>query len=106
MPKNGSTGSGLFRIRCESADSEPITVSCTSLKLGIGQLIHENAGDAIWDSVVIECEQSEDHMLTVSVVIRHPAWDAPIRVVQAVSVPADRLSEEPALGFDLEHMRL
>ena len=92
-----------FRVQCNACEAGDFEVSSKSVKLQIGQTIRKDGREEIWDSLRVECRAQDDGTLAVEIVISHPLWDRPLRIAYAESAPKNGNTEEPALGFDLEH---
>jgi hypothetical protein len=92
-----------FRVQCNACEAGDFEIASKSVKLQIGQTIRKDGREEIWDSLRVECRAQDDGTLAVEIVISHPLWDRPLRIAYAESAPKNGNTEEPALGFDLEH---
>lgn len=93
-----------FAICWEALPSKKATGGFSGFSVSISQRIRKNNKQEMWDSVVIECEDSPDGGLLVRVFVSDPEWEAPMQIAALRSRPDD-LSNLVPMGCNLDHVR-
>ena len=91
-----------FEVHCNAGAAGELRVGTESLSVKIGQRVRRDGTEEIWHSVLIHCEEAEDGILTVRVMICHFDWDESRQIALIESKPKHD-EKAHTLTFNLEH---
>lgn len=87
---NKTNGCQQFHVSCDAADSGQFHSEAKRASITVGQRILRNGAEETWDSVVVLCQEEEDGVLAIRVLLCHPDWDEPreIAVIRSSRIGA------------------
>lgn len=91
-----------FQVSYDAGASGQVETGANTLSVRVGQRARIETEEEVWDSVHILCKEQPDGSLTVEVLICHPDWDEPQRVVSISSRPQDKDSVASSLKCHFE----
>jgi len=93
-----------FAIWWEALPSKKSGGGFSGFSVSVSQRVRRKNKQGMWDSVVIQCEDSPDGELLMRVFVSDPQWEAPIQIAALRSRPDD-LSSLIAMGCNLDHVQ-
>lgn len=68
----------------------------------VSQWIRRGQEEELWDSLIVRCDEEDDGMMTIRVVVSNPDWDQRLQIACLHSRPGDQQSMTP-LACNLNH---
>jgi hypothetical protein len=97
-----SASSGAkFEVHCDAGKAGELRIPADSLSVRIGQLVLRDDGDEMWHSVVVRCEQAEEGLLTIKVILCHFDWEE-VRQIALLQSKLNPSTTAEALTVNLE----
>jgi hypothetical protein len=95
---------GKFKVFCQAGDVGLLSALSDSLSIVVSQNIRRGETNEMWESLQINCHETEDGSLSVQVVVFHPDWDDPVCIASLRSRRETNTSS--SLIFDLDQRQL
>ncbi len=79
-----------FQIDCDAGKAGSLHAKTNSISVRIGQRVG-NEAQALWDSIIVLCEETADGVLSAKVIVCHPDWEQQLQVahIQSRSINSD-----------------
>jgi hypothetical protein len=95
-----------FEVRCNANHNGQLQVKTHALSVAVSQLINGNGSDAMWQALLVICEESEDGSLTTKVIVCHPDWDQNLQVASIRSCIGEHGKPAGRVELDLKQTRV
>jgi hypothetical protein len=92
-----------FKVRCHVEGSGHFEVLGNTVGLRVGQRIHNQGREELWDSLRVDCRERADGSFEIEVVVFQPGWERPVRIAHMETASKGATPEGPALGINLVH---
>jgi hypothetical protein len=85
-----------FEVRCNASHDGQLQVKTHALSVAVSQLVSRGKTREMWQSILVFCEETEDHCLVTKIIVCHPDWD------QNLQIACVRSGDNPKSPFEVD----